>query len=203
MFAIRCRSILVQIHETLQESTIAQHGSKDARSRFWRTYKREAAEYDSEFLDSHRSNMDIVLIFSGLFSAVCTSFIIAMEPSLNADPTDTTQALLKILIHTINNDTFPGQNLQPPEWTGPTPTVIWTQTLIYASLSASLLAALGAMLGKQWLSHFSHLGRGSVDARGRRRQQKLDGLQAWHLDAVLECLPVLLQISLLLFGTAL
>jgi hypothetical protein len=74
---------------------------------------------------------------------------------------------------------------------------------MYASLSASLLAALGAMLGKQWLNHFRHVGHGTVNARGRQRQMKLDALYAWHFDAVLEGLPVLLQLSLLLFGVAL
>ncbi|KAG1765759.1 hypothetical protein EDD22DRAFT_845209 [Suillus occidentalis] len=111
--------------------------------------------------------------------------------------------LLKMLIHTVNNSTFQGQSFNTPPWTGPSSTQIWVQSLIYASLSASLLAALGAMLGKQWLGHFQHFGHGTVDGRGRQRQRKLDALYAWHFNAVLEGLPVLLQLSLLLFGVAL
>jgi hypothetical protein len=142
---------------------------------------------------------------AGLFSAVSTSFIVGMEPSLSPNPSDTTNALLMMLIHAIDNSTFGGQdaNLGLPPWHGPGSSIIWIQTLMYASLSTSLLAALGAMLGKQWLSHFQRSGRGTVGARGRRRQQKLDGLQTWHFDTVLEALPALLQISLLLFGIAL
>lgn len=111
--------------------------------------------------------------------------------------------LLKMLIHTVDNSTFQGQSFNTPPWTGPTSTEIWVQSLIYASLSASLLAALGAMLGKQWLNHFQHFGHGTVDGRGRQRQRKLDALYAWHFNAVLEGLPILLQLSLLLFGVAL
>ncbi|KIJ67603.1 hypothetical protein HYDPIDRAFT_72186, partial [Hydnomerulius pinastri MD-312] len=123
---------------------------KDTRSQFWATYSREAGEYDAEFLEKYKSDMDIVLIFAGLFSAVSTSFIVAMEPNLSPNPSDTTNVLLMILIHTIDNSTFNGQDLALPSWNGPGSSVVWVQTLIYASLSASLLAALGAMLGKQW-----------------------------------------------------
>ncbi|KAH7922643.1 hypothetical protein BV22DRAFT_984447, partial [Leucogyrophana mollusca] len=77
------------------------------------------------------------------------------------------------------------------------------QSLIYASLSASLLAALGAVMGKQWLGQYRQKGLGMNDERGRRRQMKLDAAQAWHFHVVLEALPVLLQISLLLFSVAL
>ncbi|KAG2055181.1 hypothetical protein BDR06DRAFT_346646 [Suillus hirtellus] len=147
--------------------------------------------------------MDIVLIFAGLFSSVTTSFIVNMQQNLAPDPTTETNMLLKRLIHTVNNSTFSDINFDTPPWTGPGSSEIWVQSLIYASLSASLLAALGAMLGKQWLNHFQHFGHGTVDGRGRQRQRKLDALYAWHFNAVLEGLPVLLQLSLLLFGVAL
>ncbi|KAH7925963.1 hypothetical protein BV22DRAFT_989822, partial [Leucogyrophana mollusca] len=160
-------------------------------------------EYDTEFFEKYRDDMDIVLIFAGLFSAVSTSFLTAMQSSLSADPTDTTNALLMQVVHALNNTAFAGQNIEPPVWNGPGSVMIWVQSFIYASLSASLLAALGAVLGKQWLGQYRQKGLGMNDERGRRRQKKLDGAQAWHLRVVLEALPVLLQISLLLFSVAL
>ncbi|KAG2062352.1 hypothetical protein BDR06DRAFT_829510, partial [Suillus hirtellus] len=79
----------------------------------------------------------------------------------------------------------------------------WFQGLAYVTLSFSLLAAFGALLGKQWISHYkSNDVHGSLEKRGKYRQQKLDGLEAWHFHAVLQSFPVLLQISLLLFGVA-
>ncbi|KIJ65559.1 hypothetical protein HYDPIDRAFT_88094, partial [Hydnomerulius pinastri MD-312] len=122
----------------------------DNISQFWGIYSKEAAEYDSEFLEKHRNNMDIALIFAGLFSAVCTSFIIAMQPSLSPDPAETTNALLKILIHTIDNSTFSDRDAGLPQWDGAGASTTWAQTLAYGSLSTSLFAALGAVLGKQW-----------------------------------------------------
>ncbi|KAH7918738.1 hypothetical protein BV22DRAFT_1024071, partial [Leucogyrophana mollusca] len=151
-YCIACRSLelLNKIYQTLKDSTIAQESSTDGTSRFWAMYKRHAEEYDSEFFEKYKDDMDIVLIFAGLFSAVSTSFLTAMQSSLSPDPTDTTNALLMQVVHALNNTAFAGQNLEPPAWNGPGSTTIWVQSFIYASLSASLLAALGAMLGKQW-----------------------------------------------------
>ncbi|KAG1726475.1 hypothetical protein EDB19DRAFT_226478, partial [Suillus lakei] len=77
--------------------------------------------------------------------------------------------------------------------------------IAYASLSMSLLAAFGAVLGKQWLGYYksNRYGRGSQEERGKRRQETFDGLITWYFDAVVQSFPVLLQISLLLFGIAL
>ncbi|KAG1857564.1 hypothetical protein C8R48DRAFT_274458 [Suillus tomentosus] len=77
------------------------------------------------------------------------------------------------------------------------PNTIWFQTLAYIALSLDLLAAFGAVLGKQWLSHYKS------NARGKDRQEKLDGLEAWHFHAVLLSFLMLLQISFFIFGIAL
>ncbi|KAF8840490.1 hypothetical protein BDN67DRAFT_903360, partial [Paxillus ammoniavirescens] len=152
MVVTSSQELLRQILQAVQESAVSDRAGKDTRSQFWATYNREAGEYDAEFLDKYKSDMDIVLIFAGLFSAVSTSFIVGMEPSLSPNPSDTTNALLMMLVHAIDNSTFSGQvaNLGLPPWHGPGLSIIWIQTLMYASLSTSLLAALGAMLGKQW-----------------------------------------------------
>ena len=127
-----------------------------------------------------------------------------MQSDLSPDPNDETQALLMILVHTLNNSAFTTQSTDLPVWNGPDSTVVWVQSLLYASLMASLLAALGAMLGKQWLSDYAGIRRtGSIDARGRSRQRKTIAFEAWHFDAVMESLPILLQMSLMLFGIGL
>ena len=128
-----------------------------------------------------------------------------MQSSLSPNASDTTNALLKILVNKIDNTTFPAQEAALPVWTGPSTTIIWVQTLAYTSLSSSLLAAFGAVLGKQWLGHFktSRFGRGALHERCQRRQQKLDGLETWHFSTIIATLPIFLQLSLLFFGIAL
>jgi hypothetical protein len=88
--------------------------------------------------------------------------------------------------------------------TGYSSSTAWMQALAYASLSFSVLAAFGAVMGKQWLNSYKAArGRGSLQERGMQRQRKLDGLDYWQLQAVLKAFLVLLQISLFLFGFSL
>ena len=145
------------------------------------------------------------VIQAGLFSAVSSAFIVNMQSNLSPTPSDTTNALLKILVNKIDNTTFSPQEATLPVWTGPSSTTIWIQTLAYTSLSSSLLAAFGAVLGKQWLGNFktSRFGRGALHERCERRQRKLDGLESWHFSMILATLPIFLQLSLLFFGIAL
>ncbi|KAG2135294.1 hypothetical protein DEU56DRAFT_396426, partial [Suillus clintonianus] len=193
-----------QVLDVLQDSTIASKGGKDHRSRFWGVYKRVAEEHDGEFLERYTSDMDIVLVFSGLFSAVSTSFIVAMESNLSPDPNDTTHALLAQLVQIGLGNLAEAGSVPASTWS-PSTTTIWIQMIAYASLSMSLLAAFGAVLGKQWLGYYksNRYGRGSQEERGKRRQETFDGVITWYFDAVVQSFPVLLQISLLLFGIAL
>ena len=132
---------------------------------------------------------------AGLFSAINTAFIIAMNPN----PSDTTNILLTQLIQANTGVAAVSDPPMLPQ------TVMWSQPLAYASLSLSLLAAFGAILGKQWLAHYksTRFGHGSLEERGLQRQNKLHGLERWRLDAVLQSFPVLLQLSLLIFAVAL
>ncbi|KIK36652.1 hypothetical protein CY34DRAFT_66015, partial [Suillus luteus UH-Slu-Lm8-n1] len=128
---------------------------KDNRSRFWGVYKRVAEEHDGEFLERYTSNMDIVLVFSGLFSAVSTSFIVAMQSNLVPNPIDTTNALLVQLVQIgVGNITAVSTPATPASTWSATKTSLRIQAIAYASLSLSLLAAFGAVLGKQWLGYY-------------------------------------------------
>ncbi|KAG2060036.1 hypothetical protein BDR06DRAFT_856691, partial [Suillus hirtellus] len=125
---------------------------KDRWSCFWGVCKRVSEEHNSEFLERYTTDMDIVLIFSGLFSAVSMSFIVAMESNFSLDPSDTTNALLKQLMQIgLGNLAEAGSTPIDPAsgWSLTTPT-LWIQTIAYESLSMSLLATFGAVLGKQW-----------------------------------------------------
>lgn len=124
-----------------------------------------------------------------------------MQPDLGPDPNRTTQVLLMMIVQSLNNGNALGkQDLVIPQFSGPSSMTIWIQCLLYASLAASLFAALGAMLGKQWLGHYAHISeKGTAEHRCIDRQRKFVGLETWHFHAVLECLPSLLQMSLFLF----
>jgi hypothetical protein len=124
---------------------------------------------------------------------------------MQPNPADTTNLLMLQLIKIVAEgpDAVNDINGLPSSTDYPSSTV-WIQTLAYASLSFSVLAAFGAVMGKQWLNSFkASRGRGSLEDRGLQRQKRLDGLEYWHLQTVLRAFLVLLQISLLLFGLSL
>ncbi|OAX38100.1 hypothetical protein K503DRAFT_819061, partial [Rhizopogon vinicolor AM-OR11-026] len=176
---------------------------------FWETYEFVAEEVDSEFLERYNGDIDIIPTFvrflpqnmAGLFSAVTTSFIIASQPN----PQDTTNALLTQLILLTANGTSIPQSFTLAPRAGYSSSAVWSQSLAYASLLLSLLAAFGAILGKQWLGYYksNRYGHGSLEERGRRRQQKMEALRTWYFDAVVQSFPALLQVSLFLFGASL
>jgi hypothetical protein len=141
---------------------------------------------------------------SGLFSAVSTSFIVAMQSSLSPNPIDTTNTLIAQLVQ-IGLGNLAAVSTVPASTWSPSTMTLRIQMIAYTSLSMSLLAAFGAVLGKQWLGYYksNRYGSGSQEERGKRRQEKFDGLITWYFDAVVQSFPVLLQISLLLFGVAL
>jgi len=111
--------------------------------------------------------------------------------------------LLKIIAGAALGNTLTGPNAALPEWNGPDSTVVLVQAILYSSLSASLLAAFIAMLGKQWLNRYASVERGSAVDRGRQRKRKMDGMVTWRFGLVMECLPLMLQVALLLLGYAL
>ncbi|KAJ7769428.1 hypothetical protein B0H16DRAFT_1881955 [Mycena metata] len=152
------------------EALKPQVPSTDKKTAFWNSYMKLADEHDKEFQEKYSTDLDTALIFSGLFSAVASAFVIQIEPQLTMDPP-------KI--------------------------IVVVQCLLYASLFTTLLAALLAVLGKQWLMYYQAAGsRGTIDERGRERQRKLDGLVKWKFEAVLQAFPLLLQLALLLFASS-
>ncbi|KAJ7887162.1 hypothetical protein B0H13DRAFT_2534385 [Mycena leptocephala] len=162
--------------ERLQETIEAlkpQGPVTDKKTTFWNSYMKLADEYDKEFQQKYITDLDSALIFAGLFSAVSSAFITEIQPQII-----------------------------PPSQ--PKTLIVVSQTLLYISLFTTLLAALLAVLGKQWVMYYQSAGsRGTIEQRGLERQRKLAGLRRWKFDVVLQMFPLLLQLALLLFSTAL
>ena len=114
-----------------------------------------------------------------------------------------TAAYMKILIHAVNASLFPDADPGAVVWTGPPPGTVTVQALLYASLATSLFAAFVAVLGKQWINRYIRNRGGSAAEKSRDRQRKLDGFEKWHFHLVIESLPVMLQLAVLLLGSAL
>ncbi|KAG8928786.1 hypothetical protein FRC03_001144 [Tulasnella sp. 419] len=170
----------------------------DDNETFWSTYDREASNYDAELIDGWNKSLDILLLFAGLFSAINTAFIIESYQGLQPDPAEITNILLRtLIIHRSDNITLSDEDLNPGS---PNSSAVSVNSIFFASLSYSLTAAFGAVTAKQWLTAYSN--KGSTKAlheKCRDRQMKFAGLETWHLRFIMDILPMLLQLSLLLF----
>ncbi|KAG8941199.1 hypothetical protein FRC03_004746, partial [Tulasnella sp. 419] len=187
-----------QQHHSTNESSPTEAVQNSAI--FWDQYVKEAEVYDTEMVGGMNADLDTLLIFAGLFSAVNTAFIVESYQDLRPSSMERTNALLLQIIQRMNNATFAEQ--EPPFVASSTSVVV--NQLFFASLSCSLLAAFGAVLGKQWLNEYQHTGKHrSPLARGMQRHKKFLGMESYHFDFIIQTLPTLLQISLVLFLVAL
>ncbi|KAJ7245563.1 hypothetical protein C8J57DRAFT_1524280 [Mycena rebaudengoi] len=169
-FANLAKGNEVQTERVLEALKSKAPPTTDKETTFWNAYKTLSEEYDHEFHKKYGTDLDTSLIFAGLFSAVSSAFIIQIQPELQQDPNEVTQQLLHVLIHNANQSLFSGIDLAEPS-NGATITVVIVQSLLYASLFSTLLAASLAVLGKQWLMHYDAAGsRGTLAERGLERQ---------------------------------
>ncbi|KAJ7479708.1 hypothetical protein FB451DRAFT_1556565 [Mycena latifolia] len=77
--------------------------------------------------------------------------------------------------------------IQPQLMIDPPKIIVVIQSFLYTSLFTTLLAALLAVLGKQWTKSYEAAGsRGTAEERELERQRKLDGLRKWKLESVLQ-----------------
>jgi hypothetical protein len=146
---------------------------------------------------------------AALFSAILTAFIIEVYKLLQPDPQDLTNQLLKNIDISLQRNlplqpsSFSGANDQSAIFTPPSG-YLWVNGLWFASLSCSLGIAMTIILVKQWLQFYTlKLWHGSHDQYARRRQQRYNSLQEWHVPVVISILPLLLHISVALFALGL
>ncbi|KAG2364785.1 hypothetical protein BDR07DRAFT_1482110 [Suillus spraguei] len=90
--------VVEQMFHVLRTQQLPRIPTRATALVFLAAYKKVAEEHDDEFLEKYNGDMDVMLIFSGLFSAVSSAFIVAMESNLSPDPDDTTHALLAQLV---------------------------------------------------------------------------------------------------------
>lgn len=131
-----------------------------------------------------------------MFSAVDTVFI---SPTIPALSTDASSALLRLLVMTFDSTTLIPLGLSPAFT--PDSRSVLENCLLYSSLCCSLLAAVGAMLEKDWLPIFDRFGQAGppLEQQGRSRQRKYNGVQQWHLETIILFLSNILLLSVPLF----
>ncbi|KAG8951456.1 hypothetical protein FRC03_012531 [Tulasnella sp. 419] len=170
---------------------------------FWEKYCLEADRHDPEVIERWNRDLDSVLIFAGLFSAINTAFIVEsyrdLKPSIDRDTADLTNNLLFLILNQLDNSTIGRTDLRPPPLNAD-PHSYTVNQLFFSSLLCSCFSAFGAVLGKQWLNQLTYITEGVIgEVRGRERQRKWSGLRKWKFETVMGFLPTVLHVSLFFF----
>ncbi|KAI0760438.1 hypothetical protein C8Q74DRAFT_1296319 [Fomes fomentarius] len=183
--------------------------SEEERLKVWSAAAEAVKIHHDELVARWKEEMDTLLVYAGLISAILTAFNIQSYQMLQPSPTDSTVAVLQqistqLASFSINptfvNSTHHPQalsDLQPPFHASLS--AVWINMLWFCSLVFSLAAASIALVVKQWL-HSETVGlSGTSREIARLRQHRLNGLRKWRVGSIVVALPILLQAALGLF----
>ncbi|KAF9255866.1 hypothetical protein L218DRAFT_950427 [Marasmius fiardii PR-910] len=190
--------------------------SKEANmptQRSWDVLMKTLDNCENEQVQSYKEDIDTLLVFAGLFSAVVTAFTIESYQWLQEDPADTSTALLNstvILLMQIaqqgSQSSSPSTITPPslhPQFT-PSASVVRINTFWSLSLTLALVDALFGLLCKQWLRE--HKRQPNTQTPGQAlalRWLRCRSFETWHVPKILASLPILLELALFLFFAAL
>ncbi|KAJ7842892.1 hypothetical protein B0H13DRAFT_1731672 [Mycena leptocephala] len=121
--------------------TELDHEEDAAAAKLWAVYVSEAEKYDKALVETWKSDMEGLLIFAALFSAILTAFIIESYRLLNPDSGDVT---VQLTFNVTQSTPFT-----------PAPASLVCNGLWFISLGFSLACALIATLVQQWSANSS------------------------------------------------
>ncbi|KAJ6560638.1 hypothetical protein DFH09DRAFT_838085, partial [Mycena vulgaris] len=167
----------------------------------WKLYMDQARITDDNLANIFNSDLDPLLIFAGLFSAILSAFLIEIRKGLQEDLQNITNNLLLFLIENQHNITGP----QIPAFSRfePTSSSRWVNGLWFSSLMFSLMSALGASLAKGWVTQFSASASGSSWRDVAVHCSRFRALKRWQLKIIIQGLPSLIHIAFFLFSIGL
>jgi Family of unknown function (DUF6535) len=115
---------------------------------------------------------------------------------------DQTEILVDIVIQYFNNvGNQSSNNFTRPDFE-PSFEAISINCLLFASLGASLIAALASVVALQWVADYDAAitrGGSSPEDRAKRRQFRHAGVVGWKMGEIIAALPILLYSSVILF----
>ncbi|KAK1216963.1 hypothetical protein PQX77_020392 [Marasmius sp. AFHP31] len=161
----------------------------------WEVITKEVTLLDDGLVGGWKEDIDTLLVFAGLFSAVVTAFTIESYQWLQEAPEDTTVALLKQISQQMN-----GTSVPEPDTFAVSSSDVAINVLWFLSLIIALVDALFALLCKQWLrEHRRHTHTRTPSEALALRWLRHQSLEKWHVPKILASLPMLLELALFLF----
>ncbi|TFK88754.1 hypothetical protein K466DRAFT_520245 [Polyporus arcularius HHB13444] len=180
--------------------------NEEDHAKAWKETARIVEEESNDMVDRLNKEIDALLTYAGLFSAIQTAFNIELYKRLS-DPDPVLVALgmmsAQLSSFTVNralvNSTGPtfvfNQSIPAavPLW------IVVVNALWFSSLISSLSAAFIGIMAKQWLTQYKSGVSGTERHTARLRQLRLNSLKRWRVEEIVGVVPVLLQLASGLF----
>ncbi|KAK0209900.1 hypothetical protein IW262DRAFT_1233166, partial [Armillaria fumosa] len=175
-------------------------------SSVWCAYLDESRDWDTNMVAEQRGELNILLVFSGLFSAVVTAFIIQYSANLEPDYQKMTALLLfdqiniqRALANGTSLDNITTSGIDPNTPFTPDSKAELINGFWLTSLALSLVTAFLAILLDALYYHYVSPIPGQPKVRARTRHLRYNGLLGWNVQYSIGVLQVLLHFSLIAF----
>uniref|UniRef100_A0A8H7XR27 DUF6535 domain-containing protein n=1 Tax=Psilocybe cubensis TaxID=181762 RepID=A0A8H7XR27_PSICU len=159
-------------------------------------------EKDEKLCKILRDEVNNLLLFAGLFSAVVTAFVVESYHNLQPDPNDDVILLLSRISESLvggENTSSTTGNFLPSASFSPSQSAVRVNITWFTSLIFSLISVLVSIVALQWLrSHQTYFGLSPRDTLAVLNMRS-EALQKWQVATIIMSLPVLLEVSVLLF----
>ncbi|RDX45949.1 hypothetical protein OH76DRAFT_917327 [Lentinus brumalis] len=196
-----------QLIEDFKEDAAKKYSEKERAEAF--TYVANVVKtHSEEMIQRWNKEIDALLTYAGLFSAVLTAFNVESYQLLKPDSTDETTAILLQISAQLGslsvaspfiNSTLPSYERAAISSPGTPRYAVWLNALWFSSLICSLASASVGIMVKQWISEYSSGLSGNSPEIARLRQYRFNSLRKWHVPIIVAMLPLLLQTALFLF----
>ncbi|KAJ3556448.1 hypothetical protein NM688_g2022 [Phlebia brevispora] len=162
----------------------------------WDRFAQALRNHDESRVKNCNDDIDTLLVFAGLFSAVLTAFNVESYTGLQQDSSNVAVAALTQISSQLSgspNLSFVAPSFKPPA------SAVRINTLWFSSLVLSLVSASLGILIKQWLREYLAGDFTSPLEWIRVQQHRYEGLVRWRVFELAALPPLLLQFALILF----
>ncbi|KAG7100078.1 hypothetical protein E1B28_001861 [Marasmius oreades] len=182
---------------TQRNSDATQASEKPTLQQSWDIIMKTVENLDQDLVKGYKEDIDTLLVFAGLFSAVVTAFTIESYQWLQEDPQDTTVVLLRQIAQQMGGQSTSAS--QPINFI-PSSSAVRINTFWFLSLILALVDALFSLLCKQWIrEHQRQINTRTPGQALALHWLRNQSFERWHVPTILASLPILLEIALFLF----
>ncbi|GJE89454.1 hypothetical protein PsYK624_055550 [Phanerochaete sordida] len=182
--------------------------SRHALLEGWAGIEDHLMRYDKGKVNGYSEDIDALLVFAGLFSAILSAFVVQTYQLLQPDASSATNQLLAYgfssqraaaPIPAAINATM-NSILDSPPFV-PSVSARWINSLFFISLVLSIAAALFGILSKQWIREYILWNSPLAAPRENVlvRQMRIEAWEAWNVTATISAVPALLEVAMILF----